>query len=173
MSTPFLGEIRIFGFNFNPRGWAFCQGQLLAISQNTALFSILGTTYGGNGTSDFALPNLQGYVPLHSGQGAGLSQYFLGEVTGSQTVTLLTTELPAHAHAANCSSIDGDSADPIGNVPAKDALGGNNVFSNSQDSLMSTGAISLAGNGLPHNNLQPYLAMNYCIAMLGVFPSRN
>jgi microcystin-dependent protein len=173
MSTPFIGEIRMFGFNFAPKNWAFCQGQLMPISQNTALFSIIGTFYGGNGTSNFGLPNLQGSIPIHQGQGPGLSPYVLGEVVGTATVTLIAGELPSHGHPAGCSSADGDSLTPGGNVPAKDALGGNNLFTTTQNATMNPAALGVTGGGQPHNNLQPFQVLNYCIALFGVFPSRN
>ncbi len=172
MSTPFLGEIRIFGFNFAPRGWALCSGQLLAISQNTALFSILGTTYGGNGTSNFALPDMRGRVALGSGQGPGLSVYALGEQSGVENVTLLVSEMPAHRHAAGCSSAVGDSYMGSGAVPATDA-GGNNVYTGASNNTMNPSSLAIVGGSQPHNNLQPYMAMNYCIALQGVFPARN
>jgi len=172
MSNPFVAEIRIFPFNFAPKGWAFCDGQLLSISQNTALFSLLGTTYGGNGTSNFALPNLQGCAPMHSGQGPGLSFRDLGETGGSASVTLLETEMPAHTHAANCNSGMGDQYSPAGNFWATDA-GGNNEYNTGGGSLMAAGAVANAGGSQPHNNLQPYLVLNFCIALQGVFPPRN
>jgi microcystin-dependent protein len=173
MATPFVGEIRIFGFSFAPQNWAFCNGQIQAISQNTALFSILGTTYGGNGTSTFALPNLQSCVPVHQGQGPGLSDYVLGEFTGTETVTLLSTELAPHNHPAGCSNLDGDSLTPAGNVPAKDAAGGNNLFTTTANATMNALSVGVTGGGQAHNNLQPYLALNYCICLFGTFPSRN
>jgi microcystin-dependent protein len=173
MSEPFIGEIRIFGFSFPPRGWAQCAGQLMAISQNTALFSILGTTYGGNGTSTFGLPDMRGRIPVSSGQGPGLSPYVLGEMTGTETVTLTASQLPAHNHAAGCSSSAGNSLSGAGAVPAADMAGGNNVFSSPANATMNAASLSLVGGGQPHNNLQAYLAVNYCIALNGIFPSRN
>ena len=173
MSNPFLAEIRIFPFNFAPTGWAFCDGQLLPISQNTALFSLLGTTYGGNGTTNFALPNLQGCSPMHPGQGPGLSLHDLGESGGSDTVTLLTSEIPAHSHVANCNAGMGDQYAPPGNFWATDAGGNDEYASVSDNKLMAADAVGITGGNLPHNNLQPYLVLNFCIAMQGIFPSRS
>ena|ERR1700731_917634 len=172
MSNPFLAEIRIFPFNFPPKGWAFCNGQFLPIKQNTALFSLLGTTYGGDGTTNFALPNFQGNSPIHPGQGAGLSLRDLGETGGEDTLTLLISELPAHTHAANCNSGAGDQYGPPGNFWATDA-GGNNEYNATGTSAMAPGAVGPAGGNQPHNNLQPYLVLNFCIALQGVFPPRS
>jgi microcystin-dependent protein len=171
---PFIAEIRIFPFNFAPKGWAFCNGQLLPISQNTALFSLLGTTYGGDGHSNFALPNLQGNAPMHQGQGPGLSLRNLGESGGEDTVTLLATQLPTHAHTANSNAAMGDQYGPPGNLWAKDA-GGNNEYDISAHAAakMAPGAVQATGGSQPHNNLQPYLTLNFCIAMQGVFPPRT
>jgi len=172
MSEPFLGEIQIVPYNFAPRGWAFCNGQILPISQNTALFSILGTTYGGNGTTNYALPNLQGATPIHWGQGAGLSSYIVGDVGGTPSVTLLSSEMPAHTH-----QLSGDgSAATTGTPNASESLGKADVpMYNGATSLtpMSNSAIGVAGGGAPHNNLQPYLVLSFVIAMQGVYPSRN
>ncbi len=170
---PFVAEIRIFGFNFAPKGWAFCNGQLLPISQNTALFSLLGTTYGGNGKSNFALPNLQGSAPMQQGQGPGLSLYDLGQQGGSQTVTLIAREVPAHTHQALANSGGAGQAGPGGNVWA--SLAGRTppplYQSGAPNAAMSPLATSVVG-GNPHNNMQPYLALNFCIALQGVYPSR-
>ena len=133
MSEPFVGEIRIFGFNFAPRGWALCAGQLLSISQNTALFSILGTNYGGNGTSNFGLPDMRGRIPLGSGQGPGLSPVAVGEQSGTESVTVVVSNMPVHRHGAGCASGDGDSYAGSGAVPARDAAGGNNVYTASSN----------------------------------------
>ena len=178
MSAPYVGEIRAFGFNFAPYGWAQCDGQLLAISQYTTLFAIIGTTYGGNGTTNFALPNLQGYTPMHQGQGLGLPVYVPGEMVGTPTVTLTTGEMPAHVHI-----IDGSSAgDPTQNTstPAANTMYGGsapdkiwNNASGLQLQPMSPKAIGMSGSSIPHQNMQPYLVINYCIALLGIFPSRN
>jgi microcystin-dependent protein len=176
MATPFIGEIRLFGFSFAPRNHAFCNGQLLSIAQNTALFSLLGTTYGGNGISTFALPNLQGVAPLHAGQGPGLSNRVLGETGGSPSVTLNSAEMPSHTHTLACSTNPGDQASPAGNIPAAGAgTRGQNFYADSAGSnpAMQASLVGSAGGNLPHNNLPPFLALNFCIALLGIFPSRN
>lgn len=177
MADPFLAEIRIFAFNFPPKGWAFCNGQILPLSQNTALFSLLGTTYGGDGKSTFALPNLQGSAPMHPGQGSGLSLHDLGEVGGSPSVTLLTSEMPNHFHfVGRASAAQGDSVTPVGSVWATSAAG--RGFAALYHEAPATGKVNpnslgLAGGSLPHNNMQPYLTLNFCIALQGVFPSRT
>jgi microcystin-dependent protein len=170
VSSPFVAEIRIFGFNFPPTGWAFCDGQLLPLSQNTALFSLLGTFYGGDGKSTFALPNLQGSVPLHQGQGPGLSQRFLGEKSGSEFVTLLESEMPLHTHAARGSTEDDDSTLPAGNSHGQLSVA-YAPAANLQP--MAAQALAVAGGSLPHNNMMPYLTLNFCIALQGVFPPRS
>jgi len=176
MSDPFVGEIRIFGFNFPPHGWAFCDGQLMPISQNTALFSLLGTYYGGDGRSTFALPNLQGQAALQPGQGPGLSLRDVGESGGESAVTLLTSEIPAHSHTAQGSTL-GDQTSPQGNFWGTAHVGRqtDNRYAASKGSgaLMNIQALALAGGGLPHNNMHPYLALNFCIALQGVFPPRS
>ena len=172
MSDPFVAEIRMFGFNFAPTGWAQCNGQLLPISQNTALFSLLGTFYGGDGKSTFALPNLQGSAPLHQGQGQGLSEYFLGQQGGSQFVTLLQSEMPAHTHSWKASGQDGNNQNPGGQTTAI-SIGLAMYAALSATVQMAPQAISPAGGSLPHNNMMPYLTVNFCIAMQGVFPPRN
>ncbi|HEX9189874.1 MAG TPA: tail fiber protein [Vicinamibacteria bacterium] len=171
MADPFVAEIRIFPFNFAPRGWAWCDGQLLPLSQNTALFSLLGTTYGGNGKSNFALPDLQGRAPMHPGQGPGLSLHDLGETGGSDTVTLLESEIPAHSHALRGSDLIGDTPSPPGNTLARFP----NAYQSSAGGLVSMAAESLppAGGDAPHNNLMPYLTFYFCIALQGVFPPRT
>ncbi len=172
MADPFVAEIRIFGFNFAPVGWAFCDGQLMPISQNTALFSLLGTTYGGNGQSTFALPDLQGNVPMNFGQGPGLSDHYLGDAGGSDTVTLITTEMPAHSHAAIVSLGDATERQPANQLFASGI--GVAEYSNSPGTTqLAFQAVSVAGGGSPHNNLQPYLVLNFCIALQGVFPPRS
>jgi microcystin-dependent protein len=177
MADQFVGEIRIFGFNFAPTGWALCNGQLIPISQNTALFSILGTTYGGNGTSNFALPNLQGSAPLQAGQGPGLSLRDLGEFGGEPTVTLLASEIPAHNHTARCFNGAGNLTSPAGNVAAMASVGrqSENRYSASAGTApsMNPQAVAPAGGGQPHNNMPPYLVMNFCIALQGIFPPRS
>ena len=173
---PFLGEIRIVGFNYAPRGWAVCNGQLLSISQNTALFSLLGTTYGGNGTTTFALPNFQDTAPMNFGSGPGLTPRTLGESGGSNSVTLINTELPSHTHSANASSSPAAGSDPTnalwaatggprGGPPEYTTNGGSPV-------LMNIGALTPQGQSQPHNNLQPYLTLNFVIALQGIYPSR-
>lgn len=174
MSEPFIGQIAIFGFNFPPRGWALCNGQLLAIAQNTALFSLLGTTYGGNGQTTFALPDLRGRVPVHFGQGPGLSSYALGQSAGTETVTLLTTQIPAHTHALNCQSEAGNTGSPVGAVLAKEGAGLAAPYQGGvANSIMAASSIGAAGGSQPHSNIQPYLTINFCIALEGIFPSRN
>jgi microcystin-dependent protein len=172
MANPYVGEIRIVPFNFAPIGWALCNGQLLAISQNTALFSLIGTFYGGNGTSTFALPNLQGSAALHQGAGAGLTTFDIGESGGESDVTLLATQMPTHTHTANCNSGMGDQYGPPGNFWATDA-GGNDEYGSVANGSMAPGAITLTGSSQPHNNLQPYLVLNFIIALQGVFPPRS
>jgi microcystin-dependent protein len=179
MSDQFVAEIRIFPFNFAPTGWATCDGQLMPISQNTALFSLLGTYYGGDGKSTFALPNLQGSAAMHSGQGQGLSERFLGEMSGSDSVTLLTSEIPFHTHTAQISNATATLAAPAGNVPARIAYStgtqngtGVAYSSNAPTVQMAPEALAASGGGLPHNNLQPYLVLTFCIAMQGIFPQR-
>ncbi len=176
MSSPFVAEIRIFGFDFAPTGWAPCNGQIMPISQNTALFSLLGTTYGGDGKSNFALPNLQGMAPMEFGQGAGLSLRDLGEVGGEQAVTLLQTEMPAHSHTAQGvagaggqnpgSSTTWADANQRGISEYAPSSAGANV-------QMNPFALSIAGGSLPHNNMMPYLTLNFCIALQGIFPARS
>jgi microcystin-dependent protein len=172
--SPFVAEINLFPYTFCPRGWAWCDGQLLPISQNTALFSLLGTTYGGDGKSTFALPNLQGSAPLHPGQGPGLSERLLGEKSGSDHITLLQSEIPAHTHALRGNSAVGDSPLPGGNSPARPAS--TMVYqtnSSSQLVAMAPQALAPAGGGLPHNNLMPYLTFYFNIALQGIFPPRG
>jgi microcystin-dependent protein len=174
MADPFVAEIRIFPFNFAPKGWAWCDGQLLPISQNTALFSLLGPTYGGNGKSNFALPDLQGRAPMHPGQGPGLSLHDLGETGGSETVTLLESEIPAHSHALMAQGAPGDSATPQGNAYAR-VIGATPYLPPAGAPLtsMAPEALAPAGGDQPHNNMQPYLTFYFCIALQGVFPPRS
>jgi len=171
---PFVAEIRIFPFNFAPRGWAWCDGQLLPLSQNTALFSLLGTTYGGDGKSNFALPNLQGRAPMHPGQGPGLSLHDLGETGGSETVALLESEVPAHAHQIRAVSEPGDLADPTGRSLARSSAGNPyETVANANLVTMAPETLAPAGGGQPHNNMQPYLTFYFNIALQGVFPPRT
>jgi microcystin-dependent protein len=174
MADPFVAEIRIFPFNFAPRGWAWCDGQLLPLSQNTALFSLLGTTYGGNGKSNFALPDLQGRAPMHPGQGPGLSLHDLGETGGSETVTLLESEIPAHSHALMASNEDGTQGSLTPGVTLATSVGGT-LYQSTLTGLgaMSPGSLAPAGGDQPHNNLMPYLTFYFNIALQGVFPPRG
>jgi microcystin-dependent protein len=173
MADPFVAEIRIFPFNFAPKGWAWCNGQLLPLSQNTALFSLLGTTYGGDGKSTFALPNLEGSAPMHPGQGPGLSLHDLGEVGGTEAVTLLISEMPLHTHTVGAQNNPLSSlASPAGNTLTRPASG-NLYTAVNQPANMAFEAISPAGGSLPHNNMQPYLTFYFNIALQGVFPPRT
>ena len=172
MADPFVSEIRIFGFNFAPKGWAFCDGQLMPLSQNTALFALLGTTFGGNGKSNFALPDLQGRVPMHTGQGQGLSERYEGESAGSETVTLLQSEIPFHNHLLRVSADPATERQPPGQ---NFAVGTGVQFYDTQNpnANLNPGALAVQGGSLSHNNMQPYLTMNFCIALQGVFPARG
>ena len=172
MSDQFVAEIRIFPFNFAPTGWAMCNGQLLPISQNTALFSLLGTTYGGDGKSTFALPNLQGSAPLHPGQGQGLSLYDLGQESGSESVTLLVSEMPFHTHSMNGATQDPALAKAISPDASWALSQGGGIYQAAQNTQLSPQAVAPAGGNLPHNNMQPYLTLNFCIALQGIFPPR-
>jgi len=189
VSSPYLGEIKLFAFVFPPKGWALCQGQILPISQNTALFALLGTTYGGNGQTTFALPDLRGRVPVSSGQGAGLQNYDLGQIAGVEIVTLAATELPTHTHTVDpaqltatlrCTNLKGNQRGPVGHAPASEATGVTATYSTSApDASMGASAVApaitaaAAGASQPHANLQPYAVLNYCIALTGIFPSRS
>ena len=174
MADPFVAEIRIFPFNFAPKGWAWCDGQLVPISQNTALFSLLGTTYGGDGRSTFALPDLQGRAPMHPGQGPGLSLHDLGETGGSETVTLLESEIPSHSHALMAQNTPlGGVVTPAGKTLNRPASG--KLYDDAGLSIvtMAPEALAPAGGDAPHNNLQPYLTFYFNIALQGVFPPRT
>lgn len=175
MSDQFVAEIRIFGFNFAPRGWAICSGQILPISQNTALFSLVGTQYGGNGTSNFALPNLQGAAALDQGSGPGLTQRTVGDVGGEANVTLSLRQLPQHTHSAQCvaNNTTKPTYGPGNALWSSDAAGDNEYNTGAGNVAMNTAAIAPTGGGQPHNNLQPYLALNFCIALQGIFPPRS
>jgi microcystin-dependent protein len=174
MSNQFVAEIRIFAGNFAPLGWATCDGQLLPISQNTALFSLLGTTYGGDGKTNFALPNLQGSAPLQQGQGPGLSLRDLGEIGGEQNVTLLTTEMPNHNHLAQCVTAGGGTNSPQNAVWAGGGRGAPPMYAPTGNNVpMNQGATSITGGNLPHNNMMPYLCLMFIIALQGVFPPRS
>ncbi|HJQ26448.1 MAG TPA: phage tail protein [Blastocatellia bacterium] len=170
---PFVAEIRIFPFNFAPKGWAFCDGQILPLSQNTALFSLLGTTYGGDGKSNFALPNMQGNAPMHPGQGPGLSLHDLGETGGSDTVSLLESEIPSHSHAWNASNSDGTDQTPVNELLAG-GVGGISMYADPATVItLNDNTVAPAGGDQPHNNMQPYLTLNFCIALQGVYPPRT
>lgn len=172
---PFVAEIRIFPFNFPPKGWAFCDGQILPLSQNTALFSLLGTTYGGDGKSNFALPNMQGNAPMHPGQGPGLSLHDLGETGGSDTVSLLESEIPSHSHALLAAPNPALVATPGPTVTLARSRTVTAYIAPSGQSLvnMSDNTLAPAGGDQPHNNMQPYLTLNFCIALQGVYPPRT
>jgi microcystin-dependent protein len=173
MADPFVAEIRIFPFSFAPRGWAFCDGQLLPISQNTALFALLGTTYGGDGRSTFALPNLQGRAPVHSGQGVGLSPHQLGETGGRETVALSESEIPAHSHTMLAQSGAANSRIPTGRTLAHPARGMTYASPSPNIAPLANDALAPAGARAAHNNMMPYLTLYFCIALQGVFPSRT
>lgn len=178
---PFIGQVCLFGFNFAPRGWALCDGQLMSIAQNQALFSLIGTTYGGDGRTTFGLPDLRGRVAIHQGQGPGLSPHTIGEMAGTENVTLLQTQMPMHNHLLMASSTTATTNNPNGGVMAV----ANSAISSGEDvttqtyasapngAAMNPQSISAAGGNQPHTNMQPYLTMNYCIALAGIFPSRN
>lgn len=183
MANYYMGEIRMFGCNFAPQGWAFCHGQLLSIAQNTALFSLLGTTFGGNGTTTFALPNLQGRLPMHFGNGPGLTPRALGEVGGLETTTLIGTNLPPHTHSISatgsmaCSSGAGNSDNPTGNIPTGSSTDENYTAPASATGTMApltvTGTSGSTGNGSAFSNMPPFLAVNFCIALQGIYPARS
>ena len=178
MSDVYLGQIQAFGFSFAPRGWALCQGQLMNIQQNQALFALLGTTYGGNGTTTFGLPDLRGRVSNSQGQGPGLANYTLGELSGSENVTLNQTQMPLHNHLITTNNSQGTSPTPSGNVDAGVSFARGqtppNIYAASSDgTTLKAGTLTTAGGSQPHSNLQPYLTVNFCIALQGLFPSRN
>jgi microcystin-dependent protein len=176
VADQFIAEIRVFPFNFPPIGWAFCNGQILSISQNTALFSLLGTSFGGNGTSNFALPDLQGSVPLAWGQGPGLSPYELGQIGGEQAVTVLAVQMPAHTHALQAESGEATTKTP---GPTNSLARSNPTFiytgptPTPPQQPLAAGTVGTAGGNQPHNNLMPYLTLNFCIALQGIFPARS
>ena len=182
MSTPFLGQITVFPYTFAPQGWVDCVGQLLPISQYSALFSLLGTQYGGNGTSTFALPDMQGRIPVGQGQPIGGSDYIMGEISGTENVTLLQTSMPSHTHTLTATTAEGSSNNPSGLILAKPQTGGGRGGSGDQgdiynpgnvDTALAPGAIAIAGGSQPHNNIQPTLVVRYCIALVGVYPARS
>lgn len=171
MSEPFIAEVRIFAGNFAPRSWAFCDGQLLPIAQNTALFSLIGTTYGGDGRTTTALPNMKGRAPMHPGRGPGLTARRLGEKLGTETVTLSEAQMPAHSHTVRANTEDGEE-----NTPGADTrVGGAGIFAPGSSAVasMNAGALPNAGGSQAHNNVQPFLTMNFIIALQGLYPSRS
>jgi len=173
VSEPFVGEIRLFAFNFAPVGWALCNGQLLSISQNAALFSLVGTYYGGDGISTFALPNLQSRVPIGQGQGPGLSPYNIGQTGGLENVTLTGNQMPTHTHSVEASAVKGGLDSPAGAVPGLNNKEKDYDAAPDGTTTMNASMIGTAGAGQPHPNIQPYLAITYCIALQGIYPSRN
>jgi microcystin-dependent protein len=166
MGTPYPSEIKLVSFGFAPKGWALCNGQLLPINQNQALFALLGTTYGGNGITSFALPNLQGCVPIHMGNG-----FTLGQTGGEQNHTLSISELPSHTHTSVGTNNAPDKPSPVGNTWAN--ASGNNAYATAANASMNPTAIASAGGSQPHQNMQPYLTLNFIIALQGIFPSQN
>jgi microcystin-dependent protein len=180
MSEPFLGEIRMVSWNFAANGWALCNGQMMPISQYQALFALLGTTYGGNGTTTFALPNLQGRVPIHQGAGLGLSPYTIGESSGSENITLLANQMPTHNHLMGVSNLPGTVADPTNAILAQGNSGAgrspvpvSNYVSTAATGTLAPTAIASSGGNQPHSNIQPFLCINFIIALNGIFPSRS
>ncbi|WP_394759385.1 phage tail protein [Flavobacterium sp.] len=169
---PFVGQIAMVGFNFAPRGWAKCEGQLMSIASNSALFSLLGTTYGGDGVTTFALPDYRGRVPMGDGNGPGLTPRFLGEKAGTENHTLLPSEMPMHNHIVNANSAEGNQNSPSGNFPADTKLLDKEYSSTSNGATMNPQMVGMAGGNLPHNNIQPYSTITFIIALQGVYPSR-
>lgn len=175
MSTPYLAQIQPFGFNFAPRGWSFCDGQILSIAQHSALFALIGTTYGGDGITTFALPDLRGRVALHQGHGPGLSARSIGETGGSQNVTLTASQMPTHNHLVMANGTAGTTFTPANNYLAADSGNTDAIYSTtlSNPATMATNMVGAAGGNQPHNNMQPYLVINWCIAMEGIYPSQS
>ena len=174
MSEPFTAEIRIFAGNFAPRGWAFCNGQLLPVAQNTALFSLIGTTYGGDGRTTTALPNLKGRAPMHPGRGPGLTSRRLGQRGGTETVTLSEAQIAGHTHTPLASNDTANINDPSNNNPSRSAGRGSNRYQSSGTVVdMASKSLQATGGSQPHNNMQPYLAINFIIALVGLYPSRG
>lgn len=176
MSSPFLGQLMLVPYNFSPRGWAFCQGQILSIAQNTALFALVGTTYGGNGQTTFALPDLRGRVPISSGQGPGLSNYSLGQLSGTENTTLLSTNMPAHTHTATA-ALNANSGPANDSIPNGNFLAEGSIYRSTANATMNSGAVAVTvnptGGSQPFSIVQPYLTLNWVIALQGIFPSRN
>lgn len=173
MSNPYVGEIRMFAGNFNPAGWMLCQGQLLAISEYDTLFNLIGTTYGGDGQNTFALPDLSSRVPIHQGQGAGLSTYVIGQKGGVENVTLTGQQMPVHTHVPQCNTGAGSVATPAGSFWAANSNTALPQFSATSDSTMNPAAVSNTGGSQPHENLMPYLTINFIISLFGIYPSQN
>ena len=172
MSEPFVGEIRMFAGNFAPRGWAFCDGQLLAVSQNDALFSLFGTIYGGDGRTTFGLPDLRGRVPIHAGQGPGLSNRRLGAKSGAEKVTLTTNQLPSHTHPVKGTNDAADAAEPAGKLPASSTA--IDLYVNTAPTVdFHTDAVPRVGGGGSHSNLMPFLCIHFIVALFGIYPSRQ
>lgn len=171
MSEPFIGQIQTFGFSFPPRGWSLCDGQLLPISSNSALFSLLGIFYGGNGQTNFALPDLRGRFPMHFGNGPGLSSRSIGQRSGNETHTLIQNEIPRHSHGMSVTAAVGNQTSPVGGVPAT-ANDGESNYSSATEGLSTNNTLN-AGGGNAHNNMPPFLVINFSIALTGIFPSRN
>ena len=169
---PFIGEIKMFAGTFAPRSWALCDGQLLSISQNDALFSLLGTIYGGDGRTTFGLPDLRGRLPVHAGSGPGLTQRNIGQKGGAENVTVTVDQLPAHTHTPQGTNAPGTSSDPDGAIPAG-ATGGSNYASDDPALAMNASAVSSTGGGQSHTNVMPFLCVNFIIALQGIYPSRN
>jgi microcystin-dependent protein len=172
MADPYVGEIRMFGGNFAPVGWEFCEGQLLPISEFETLFNLIGTTYGGDGENTFALPDLRGRFPLHQGNN-GSSNYIIGQTGGSESATLTANQMPAHNHTAMCASGGGNVASPSGAFWSTDPFGNTAAYNEAGGSSMAASAIGFTGSGLPHENRQPYLAVSFIISLFGIFPSQN
>lgn len=174
MAEPFIGQITLFAGNFAPRGWALCQGQILAIESNESLYSLIGTTYGGNGTTTFGLPDLRGRIPVGIGRGTGLSQWAIGERQGTETTVLNINQMPSHSHPLQASSDTGDNTDPTGRILATDAADEKPYEPTAeQPQALLNSAVLNVGNNQPHDNRAPWMALNYIIALLGIFPSRN
>ena len=173
MATPYVGEIRIFAGNFAPQGWALCQGQLLPIAENDVLFALIGTTYGGDGQNTFALPNLAGRIPIHQGTGPGLSNQVIGQLGGSENVTLTTGQLPVHSHTAACSDSGADQVTPGGNFWSTDPGGNTAAYNNTSNKQMAATAVGNSGGGQAHDNMQPFVVIDYIISLFGIFPSQN
>ncbi len=173
MSEPFIAEIRIFAGNFAPRGWAFCNGQLLPVSQNTALFSLIGTTYGGDGRTTTALPNLEGRAAMHPGRGPGLTSRRLGQRGGTEMITLSEAQMPNHTHSAQANNSQGNTNDPAGQTISRPFGRGSNLFKKNGADSVNMRSLTETGGGQAHNNMQPFLAMNFIIALVGLYPSRG